>query len=120
MTTTNLGLTKPTVGGDSDAWGGELNTDLDLIDARLPKIAFSAYMGSTQSIPDSTPTKVQFGTEDYDVGSYYDNATNYRFTPLVAGYYLITGRVQLGSLSTAGALGLLEVYKNGSSYKRIG
>lgn len=32
MTTTNLGMTKPTVGGDADAWGGELNTDLDLID----------------------------------------------------------------------------------------
>lgn len=32
MTTTNLGMTVPTIGGDSDAWGGELNTNLALID----------------------------------------------------------------------------------------
>ena len=30
--TPNLGLTVPTVGGDSDAWGTELNGDLAIID----------------------------------------------------------------------------------------
>jgi len=34
-TTTNYGWTKPTVGGDAGAWGGELNTDLDGIDATV-------------------------------------------------------------------------------------
>ena len=31
--TTNLGITKPTVGADTDTWGGIINTGLDEIDA---------------------------------------------------------------------------------------
>jgi hypothetical protein len=34
-TTANYGWTKPTVGADTDAWGGELNTDLDSIDTQV-------------------------------------------------------------------------------------
>ena len=34
-TTTNLSMTKPTVGGDGDAWGGYLNTNLDTIDSQF-------------------------------------------------------------------------------------
>lgn len=33
--TTNYSWTKPTVAGDTDAWGGELNADLDAIDAQV-------------------------------------------------------------------------------------
>lgn len=31
-TTPNIGLTKPVVGADADAWGGQLNSSLDVID----------------------------------------------------------------------------------------
>ena len=37
--TTNLGLTKPTVGADADAWGGLVNGNADLIDAEFNRVA---------------------------------------------------------------------------------
>ena len=52
--------------------------------------AFYAYLSSSQDINDSTNTKVQFNTELFDTDNTYDNSTNYRFTPGVAGKYVIT------------------------------
>lgn len=42
-TTTYLGLTKPTVGADSDNWGGLLNGDLDQLDALWANIGDNAF-----------------------------------------------------------------------------
>lgn len=50
--TTNLNLTKPAVGGDSDAWGGYLDTDLDTLDAMLLAVIY----GLTLSAAGSTAT----------------------------------------------------------------
>jgi hypothetical protein len=47
--------------------------------------AFSAYMGSNQSVTQATATKCTFNTEAFDTNSNYDTGT-YRFTPTVAGY----------------------------------
>lgn len=81
--------------------------------------SFSVHRNGTNQtgIVTATPTKVQFTTEEFDVGAYFDNATNYRYTPLVAGKYLITWAVYFitSADQSVGALGLL--YKNGSSYK---
>lgn len=77
--------------------------------------AFSAYRVANQSVTTSTWEKVQCTTEEFDTASAYDAATNHRFTPQVAGYYLITGAVY-GSgtnLTNCGA----QIYKNGSSFK---
>ena len=75
---------------------------------------FSAYPSATQSISAATWTKMQFNTEEWDIGSYYDNATNYRYQPLVAGYYHITGSAE--SNAVAQNYYLCGVYKNGSQY----
>lgn len=77
-------------------------------------VMFAAYLSSaTQSIADSTATKITLNAEDYDVGGYFDTTTNYRFTPLVAGYYQMSWRVDVSGLGS-GALVLASLYKNGT------
>ena len=81
--------------------------------------AFLAYISADQTITDSTFTKAQFNTEVFDVGSCYDNATNYRFTPNVAGKYMIFSNLQM----ELGDYGIYQVQtvikKNGSDYANI-
>jgi hypothetical protein len=74
--------------------------------------AFSAYHSTTQAISETTWTKCTFNTERFDTNSNYDNATNYRFTPTVAGYYIITSTI--ASESSLSYL-YLELRKNGAS-----
>ena len=76
---------------------------------------FSAYYsGGGQSISAGVVTKIQYNTEEFDTNSNYDNTTNYRFTPTVAGYYEATMAVEFG----ANANVIIYLYKNGSSAKR--
>jgi len=77
--------------------------------------AFSAYNSNNQSIADSTTTKIQFNTEFFDTNSNFDNATNYRFTPTVAGYYSISAIASLSTLANTGGTNAC-IYKNGSLY----
>jgi hypothetical protein len=49
--------------------------------------AFSASYGGTLSITSNVFTKVPLNTEQFDTANCFDNVTNYRFTPNVAGYY---------------------------------
>jgi hypothetical protein len=80
--------------------------------------AFSAYLATNQSIPNNTVTKITINTELFDTASYYDNTTNYRFTPLVAGYYQIIGAVADVSGGTTGGL-RAHLYKNGAAYTYV-
>lgn len=77
--------------------------------------AFSATRTAAQSISAATWTKVQFSTEEFDTANCYDPTTNYRFTPNVAGYYLIISTVETNSSSSGG----IAIYKNGSTYRRM-
>lgn len=81
--------------------------------------AFGAYASAVQSLSNSTLTKIQFNTEEFDTANCYDNATNYRFTPNVAGYYQITMASAISSTATGVANTQLvcAIYKNGSSFK---
>ena len=78
--------------------------------------AFSAYQSIAQTITAVTVTKLQFQSEEFDTANCFDNATNYRFTPNVAGYYQVSGGE---TITTAPCGHQLVVYKNGSAFKRI-
>lgn len=71
--------------------------------------------GSNQTVTNSTPTKVQLNTEDYDSNSFFDSTTNYRFQPTVAGYYQFNGGIQLGT--SAITQGVAYLHKNGTLFK---
>ena len=77
--------------------------------------AFSAYANAVQSVTSGVPTKVQFSVEDFDTASAYDNTTNFRFQPLVAGYYQCNAAVRLNGVSSTN----YDIYffKNGSNYR---
>lgn len=80
--------------------------------ARLPNApVFSASRTTSQSITDATWTKTNFNVEDFDTASAYDNATNFRFQPQVAGYYDISGMVYFSGTNLTQAIA--RIYKNG-------
>ena len=79
--------------------------------------AFRATLSGTQNISDSTETKVQFDTKTFDTASCYDNTTNYRFTPNVAGYYQVNLTLDFRGTSKTSILGY--IYKNGTEDSRI-
>lgn len=75
--------------------------------------AFFAYRtGDQTGMTGGTWTKVQLNTEAFDTAGAFDSTTNYRFTPLTAGYYHFNGCLYcLGSTGTTQAG--VAIYKNG-------
>ena len=75
--------------------------------------SFLAYQSSNQTVGSGTATKIQFDTKSFDTNSCYDNTTNYRFTPTVAGYYWLFISIQINSADDFDNIQTL-IYKNGS------
>lgn len=79
---------------------------------------FLAYRATTsQTIPSSVFTKIQFNAEVYDSGNNFDANTNYRFTCPVDGYYDFQAQIVT---SSAVQRALISLYKNGAEYMRGG
>ena len=80
--------------------------------------AFFATLSTSQTgLSDNTDVKAQLDTEVLDTDSCYDNSTNYRFTPTVAGEYLIFGALRIASASVTTLNGaIIGIFKNGSLY----
>lgn len=75
--------------------------------------AFSAYASSGTSISNGAFTKVLYDVEEFDTANCYSSS---RFTPNVAGYYLITASNNITS-GTIGTNNVMTIYKNGSWYR---
>jgi len=75
--------------------------------------AFEAYLSSNQNLSNDTVTKILFDTEVFDSDGCYDNTTNYRFTPTVAGKYKLYTVIYYDSV-TSGTEILINFDKNGS------
>ena len=74
--------------------------------------AFLAYQGSSQTISNTTATKAEIDTEEFDTDNCYDTST-YRFTPTVAGKYFVYAQLSLFGASDID-LARTYIYKNGS------
>lgn len=98
-----------------------ISTPMSVAEGGTGVTAIPSFMvrrgGTNQSIPHATQTKAQFNAEEWDVGSLFDSATNYRFTPNVAGKYQITASMTLLNIPS-GITYFASVYKNGTEYKR--
>lgn len=75
--------------------------------------SFSAYQSSSQTLSSGTFTKLLFQTEEWDTNNNFASST---FTPTVAGYYLITGAMEVAAVVTQI---ILRLYKNGALWKNF-
>jgi len=75
---------------------------------------FSAYLNSAQTVSSGVATKILFDTKTGSAAGQYDAVTNFRFTPTLAGTYLIN--VQMFSSGTTRTGANVYIYKNGSVY----
>ncbi len=89
--------------------------DYSLIKGSSNTPSFHATMSADQTgATNDTFTKITFDTETYDSDSTYDHATNYRWTPAVAGKYFISAQVDLRDNGANEDLQLksIAIYKN--------
>lgn len=91
----------------------------------LPKgvPAFRVYLyngGAHYSFSNGVFTKLPFDTITFDTDSFFDNTTNYRFQPTIAGYYQIVVNAYISFSSSGSTVPHVLIYKNGSEHTRVG
>ena len=78
--------------------------------------AFFAYMSGDQNISNNSMTKIQYNTEDFDTNSMYDNSSNYRFTPTIAGKYFVYACATIKANAYVAYATQLNMRKNGADF----
>ena len=102
-------LTRVRTGGITDA----NVTAVKVANNALNVPAFHVTLGSSQTISNASSTKINYDTETFDSDGTYDNSTNYRFTPAVAGKYYIYAAIRLNSTDDFNNF-QLKILKNGT------
>ena len=81
------------------------------------KPSFSVHRNGTNQTNITGTNKVEWTTEVFDTNSDFDSTTNYRFTPTVAGKYLLSTQVTWDNATVISSDRLfIYLYKNGASY----
>lgn len=79
----------------------------------------SAFRSTNQALTGGiTFDRVNFQSEVFDLGGFYDNATNFRFQPLIAGLYQLDTNVIISSGTTSDAV--LRIRKAGADIRQVG
>ena len=73
---------------------------------------------AAQNTTGNTSVKINFDTEDFDTNNNFDNATNFRYTAPVSGFYQFNA--VCNTATNAGSFLLISLYKNGAAYQRGG
>jgi hypothetical protein len=100
-----------------DPTNGRTNVALPTGSTGLPTVAFSAKQNVQQTITPSGTNqnfKVNFNVKEFDTNNNYDTSLS-RFTPTVAGKYLITSNVHVATTATDEYF--IVLYKNGAEFK---
>jgi len=93
---------------------------LPVANSQVMTPAFEAHLGTSQTVTDNVTTKIQFDTEVFDTDGCYDNATNYRFTPTVAGKYFVYAKLSSDTISGANLDQLdMRIRKNGATLSMV-
>ena len=92
-------------------------TGTAMVSGNMP--AFSVTNSTNQSYSINTFTKVLFQTKTFDTANCFDNSTNYRYTPNVAGYYMFIAELNHDWGGAAGNAINTNIYKNGSNYQAV-
>lgn len=75
--------------------------------------AFRVELLANQAIVDDIVTKIQFDSEIYDNDGWFDNVTNFRYTPQKAGKYALSCTTSYDS-TVSGLTQRAEIFKNGA------
>lgn len=78
-----------------------------------PSYSVRVHPVTNQTISSGATTKVQLDTKDIDDNNWFDATTNYRFTPQIAGKFLVSAQVAMTNVGSGFTIAA-NLEKNGS------